>query len=79
MHHFIGQIQQLEVPSNDEMFHTFMRKCSGEAINFYFPEIYDILSHPREDILLKLPKPEQIHGTKRNQNSVKFPIDWKMY
>ena len=79
MHHYVGQIQQLEVPSNDEIVTKFMRKRSGEAMNFYFPEADDISSHPREDIVLKLPKPEQIHGTKRTQNSVKFPIDLKMY
>lgn len=56
----------------------FLRK-KEESSRFYFPPQRDIGTVPMTDIVMKLPVPKAIGGTKRLQSRLKFDVDLSAY
>jgi len=56
----------------------FMRKVNNKAQTFVF-KAGDKSSFEKDDILVKLPKPCVVGGTRRKAHQLKFPIDLTMW
>lgn len=68
------------VESNDNILVgvQFLRK-KEESSSFYFPPQKDVGTVPIADIMMKLPAPKTIGGTKRLQSCFKFDVDLSAY
>lgn len=72
--HYIGKI--VEILENGEFLVKFLKK---NARGFIFPEIEDISSVERKDVVSKLPRPTTAPGTSRMASCLQFNISFSGY
>lgn len=73
--HFVGNVKELL--DCGEYLVKFLRK--NKNYGFHYPIVDDISVIPREDIISKLPIPEEVKGTARLASYIKFNVSFMNY
>lgn len=72
--HYVGKV--IEVLENEEFEVRFLKKCTQ---GFIFPQVADISSVERKDVVSKLTKPTTTPGTSRMASYIQFNISFFCY
>ena len=77
--HYVGIIVRID---GSEAETKFLRRADlrySTQIHFVFPDKEDIGTHPLDDIIMKLPNPSTVGGTKRCSSKFVFPCNLEAY